>query len=74
LKYLLLVLFLGLIWLLWRHRSRAAERPPAESEKPEEAMVECAHCGVFLPRSEALAEAGRHYCSEAHRQAGVRDK
>ena len=50
-----------------------ARRPTSEvSEEPGTAqdMVRCAHCGLFLPRQEALSRRGEWYCSEAHRQAG----
>ena len=29
-------------------------------------MVPCAHCGVHLPRSEAIAYQGLHYCRAGH--------
>ena len=32
-------------------------------------MVQCAHCGMFVPETEALSRNGRHYCSAAHRDA-----
>ena len=44
-----------------RHRARA-------EPKPAEPMVACAHCGVNLPRSEALEAQGRFFCSEEHRR------
>jgi uncharacterized protein len=31
-----------------------------------EGMVRCAHCGIHLPRSEAVVSRGRTYCSTAH--------
>jgi uncharacterized protein len=35
------------------------------------AMVRCAHCGLHLPQTEAVPDdAGRSYCSTAHRAAG----
>lgn len=37
-----------------------------------ERMVACAHCGVYLPASEALEAGGRSFCSAAHRDAGPR--
>lgn len=37
-----------------------------------EAMVRCAHCGVHLPRSEALLSKDETWCSEAHAQLGPR--
>ena len=47
--------------------------PPSEASeelKTTQDMVRCAHCGLFLPRQEALSQRGDWYCSEAHRQAG----
>ena len=46
-------------------------RPPAAGERPPEHMVACRHCGVNLPRSEALEEDGRFYCGEEHRRLGA---
>jgi uncharacterized protein len=33
-------------------------------------MVRCAHCGVYLPREEALTRADQWYCSQAHLEQG----
>ncbi len=76
LKYVLLALVLIWLWYSPALRSlrggasrRAAPTPP-KPQAPEE-MVSCAHCGVHLPRSEALIDdAGRPYCGSAHRAAG----
>jgi uncharacterized protein len=78
-KYLILVLAVVLLlWMLLGRRRRPPAKgddvprrapPPADSA---EAMVECAHCGVHLPRSEAQLASGRPYCCEAHRVAGPR--
>ncbi len=36
-------------------------------------MVGCTHCGLHLPRSEAVVDAqGRLYCGDVHRLAGPR--
>jgi len=32
-------------------------------------MVSCAHCGIHLPRDEAVAGTRGLYCSSAHRSA-----
>jgi uncharacterized protein len=32
-------------------------------------MVQCAHCGMFVPEMEAISHHGHHYCSPAHRDA-----
>lgn len=77
-KYLLLLLVIGvgLYVLLGRSRKVApppappAPAPPAAAPAP---MLACAHCGVHLPRDESVVDAaGRAYCGEAHRLAGPR--
>lgn len=56
---------------------RGQPRPPS-GRAPDptlgavEPMVRCAHCGIHLPRSEALMKNGQTWCSDAHAQLGVR--
>lgn len=67
-KWLLVIAVAGfVVWLL--ARERAPRRTPS---RRAEAMVECAHCGVHLPASDAVLDGSRVYCSEAHRLAGPR--
>ncbi|AOY92701.1 hypothetical protein BKK79_13655 [Cupriavidus sp. USMAA2-4] len=73
--FLLLAVVLGMFWWL-RNRAEErlrAERRAARSARPSpddgsasEAMVPCASCGVHLPRSEAIAYRGLHYCRRSH--------
>ena len=46
-------------------------RVPKEGAANEggEMMVQCAHCGVFLPASDALIDGQRAFCDRAHRDA-----
>ncbi len=37
-----------------------------------EAMVRCAHCGIHMPRSEAVLTDGQTWCSPEHARLGVR--
>lgn len=50
-------------------RSGSADAPAAETLTE---LVECAHCGVLLPQSEALLAEGRTYCSREHMRLGAR--
>jgi uncharacterized protein len=67
-KLLLLLIAVAVIYFLWRGFARTRGGPPAAPAG--EAMVPCAHCGVNVPRSEALEGAGRFFCSEEHRRIG----
>jgi len=75
---LLLWLVLGLIaW--WMLRPRKAAPPPPAAARPHapagaapEAMVDCAHCGLHFPASEAVRDGARLFCCGAHRDAGPR--
>jgi uncharacterized protein len=60
-----------LLWWVFGRAARGAKPPSAKSpgESNAETMVECAHCGLHLPRGDALAARGLHYCSVAHRDA-----
>jgi uncharacterized protein len=75
-KYLLLLLVVGVVLFLMFGRSRKPSEPARRSApRPPEAapMLVCAHCGVHLPRDDAvLDDAGRAYCGDAHRIAGPR--
>ncbi len=70
---LLLWVVLGLVaWWMLRPARRvappSAARPAAGA--PPEAMVDCAHCGLHFPASEAIRDGARLYCCTAHRDAG----
>lgn len=71
--FLFLIAVFVLLWLLRGALNRrgggaaaAARRPPAPA--PQE-MIACAHCGVHLPRDEALPGRGGVFCGDAHRTA-----
>ena len=75
-KFLLLLgLFLAVVWLarggrrsLPRDgaRTRAPDTPQASASTTEE-MVACAHCGVHLPKGEAVVGPAGRFCSVEHR-------
>ena len=75
-KYLLVLGVVGLVlWMLLRTRGAIGPRKadPQVKEKAaakRESMVACAHCGVHLPLTEAVADGTHVYCGEPHRLAG----
>ncbi|MDR7268938.1 uncharacterized protein J2X20_001567 [Pelomonas saccharophila] len=69
-KYLLLLIGLGvLFFVLGARRGRPSEpearKPPPPA--PPQAMLSCAECGMHLPADEALPGKGGVFCSAAHR-------
>ena len=70
-----LALALVVIYLLRskKNKSSAAHRamspqPGFQRDADAESMVQCAHCGIYLPASESVsAPPGPVFCSEAHR-------
>ena len=77
-KFLLLLIVVGvLLWLLrgsWRRaRPPRAESKPAGTRKAADdapqPMLSCAHCGLHLPRDEALPGRGGMFCGAPHREA-----
>jgi uncharacterized protein len=74
-KIILVVLgLLAAYWILKSYRHRVdrsgGQSPPAS----EENMVQCASCGVHLPRSESIAARGRYYFSPEHERAGEAER
>jgi uncharacterized protein len=69
-KYLLLLLIVGVVLWVWRVRSSGRVASRGAAKQAPEGMLACAHCGLHLPASEALLGEGAAYCSDAHRAAG----
>ena len=72
-KSLVVIVALVVLWLLLRGLFRRARGEGQSPSKPPaaapQAMLACAHCGVHLPRDEALPGRGGVFCGEAHRAA-----
>jgi uncharacterized protein len=51
--------------LLSHPQPRRQQRPSLGSHD----MVRCRHCGLHVPRDEAVSNGDHHYCSEKHRLA-----
>src|SRR5467141_4276859 len=67
----LLLLIIAIVVVYFVLTSLARKRRQRSAPPPVEPMVPCAHCGINVPRSEALGAAGRFFCSEEHRRLGA---
>ena len=67
---LIRILLIALVaWLLLRMlknwvNKKAVTRTKSTDEL--ETMVRCQHCGLHIPKNEALQSANRYYCSQEH--------
>lgn len=71
-RVLILLAVVALVWWLLRpHPGRRGSSPePQGREAVPREIVACAHCGVHVPRDDALPGPDGHaYCCEAHRRA-----
>lgn len=71
-KYLIVLAVVAVVYALWRSQRQPPRQGSSSRPRvaPPQAMVTCAHCGVHLPRGEALWKDGRSYCSRAHQDQG----
>lgn len=67
-KLLLIAFGVWVVYRILKNYGRSVRQDQAPPAGTGEDMVRCAHCGVHLPRSEAIASQGEFYCTNEHRQ------
>lgn len=70
---LLVFIVLGVaVYLLFKNYQRKLNQPdaPPPGQRGAEDMVKCAHCGVNMPRSEAIFSQGEFFCTPEHQRLG----
>ena len=74
--WLLIILAAMTVSRMINARNAAARRTAAQPGRAPaasngvESMVSCAHCGIYMPRSEALLIGKRTWCCEDHARLG----
>jgi len=58
----IIIMLVKRIWLTPGTGGQRNKRLPGE-------MVQCSHCGVYLPEQEAIRDGERFYCSNEHLDA-----
>ncbi len=67
-RLILLLAAAFVLWRLWRYwRVRQAARRPTSLDHGR--MLQCAHCGTYVPERDALREGADTFCCAAHRDA-----
>ena len=69
-KYLIVLVVLAVAFFVWRSSrktdSGAQRVPPRKREAVAQDMVACAHCGVHLPKPDAVRGRRAVYCGSEH--------
>jgi len=65
LKILFLALAVWIVISILKSYSRNIDSQVKKPVKPEN-MVQCAECGVHLPKSDSVCEQDQYYCSVEH--------
>jgi uncharacterized protein len=66
LRLLLLLITLWALILILRRAVRRRSQEPANRPQPPVDTVSCAHCGLHIPKQEALVRDNRYFCCEQH--------
>lgn len=65
-RLLLLFAIAGLVYLLLRSYRKSL---PEQDRTVVDDMVQCAQCGVHLPKGDSISAEGKYFCNPAHRDA-----
>ncbi|MGH8670506.1 MAG: PP0621 family protein [Burkholderiales bacterium] len=64
-----LLLLALIVWAgYWIIRSYLRSLRRGDQPYATQDLVQCAHCGVNLPRNESLSAEGKFYCSSEHKK------
>jgi len=68
-----IILTIVILWLVYtvarRYLQQRHQHNVADRNKRYQKTVRCEHCGTHLPAAEALSNAGKDYCCQAHLEA-----
>ena len=63
------LVYAGIKFVSVSQRRQQGAKRRNRANREAEPMLQCAHCGVHVPSSEAVVSGTRAYCSSAHRDA-----
>ena len=65
-KYLILVVFIVIIWRIWKKRNPSEPRAQSPVAPEPQKMLVCRRCGVHFPESDGMSDQTGDFCCEAH--------
>ncbi|MEE9423298.1 MAG: PP0621 family protein [Gammaproteobacteria bacterium] len=67
-RILLMLIGVGLVIAILVHFARGSRQITEKKPKHVDKVVECQHCGTYIPEQEAIEFNGSFYCCEQHRR------
>lgn len=67
-RVILIIAAIVLIVLIIR-KLIGSSRPATRRVTDSGHMVQCAHCGIYIPESDSVPDGDRRFCTEAHKLA-----
>ena len=64
----LALVVLAAVWLV--RRALRGSSPSSRSPEGGNELIQCAKCGLHLPKADAREREGRYFCSEEHARSG----
>ena len=70
-----LLTYIILIWLIWSiiKKTFSTEKPKQRQQQISRKMVKCSYCQVHLPEQDAFRQDDDWFCSQAHKQAYLKE-
>ncbi|CAM2865257.1 PP0621 family protein [Helicobacter burdigaliensis] len=62
-QWLVVILLIVAVYYLFIRKPKTKEKAKNTHKKPEEIMVECEKCGVYVSSKEAIIKDGAYFCS-----------
>ena len=66
-RILVLLVLIAIVILAMKRLKRSSPAPQVKEKATAGQMVQCATCGLYVPKQEAIQHQGKYYCSVAHR-------
>jgi hypothetical protein len=73
LKIVIIAIAIGVALLAVRRLLAGRRVNSAEDPATMHVMVQCAHCGTYLPQPQAVIDGEKPYCSEEHRRVASKN-
>lgn len=73
-KYLILIVFIVIVWSIWKKRKQASSGEQTPVLPVPQKMLACLYCGVHFPENDGVSDQSGSYCTAAHCKAAGEER